>query len=44
MANEKIRQEYQKMQAGDRNYLMDALSPEAKQQIEELVKNENHKT
>jgi ribosomal protection tetracycline resistance protein len=40
-ANERINQEYQKMLRRDRNYLMDALSYEAKQQMEELIKKEN---
>ncbi|MDR3543969.1 MAG: TetM/TetW/TetO/TetS family tetracycline resistance ribosomal protection protein [Desulfosporosinus sp.] len=40
-ANERIKQEYQEIQK--RNYLMDALSPEAKQQMEELIKKENEK-
>ncbi|TGE34494.1 TetM/TetW/TetO/TetS family tetracycline resistance ribosomal protection protein [Desulfosporosinus sp. Sb-LF] len=42
-ANKRIYQEYQKIQRRDRNYLMDALSPEAKQQIEEQIKKENDK-
>lgn len=37
-ANERIKQEYQENQGKDRNYLIDALSPEAKQQMEELIK------
>lgn len=40
-ANERIKQEHQEMRGGNRNYLIDALSPEAKQQMEELVKKEN---
>lgn len=35
-ANERIRQVYQKMQGKDRNPLMDALSPEAKQKLEQI--------
>ncbi|MBR0599331.1 translation factor GTPase family protein [Sinanaerobacter chloroacetimidivorans] len=42
-ANERIRQEYLEMQGIDRNYLIDALSPEAKQQMEELIRKENDK-
>jgi len=38
-ANERIIQELQKVQRSARNYLIDALSPEAKQQLEELTKN-----
>jgi ribosomal protection tetracycline resistance protein len=41
--NERIKQEYQEKQGRDRNYLIDALSPEAKQQMEELTKKENDK-
>jgi len=36
--NERLKQEYQKIQRIDRNYLMDALSPAAKQQVEEIVR------
>lgn len=42
-ANERINrefQEYQELQRRDRNYLVDELSPEAKQQMEELIKKE----
>ncbi|MHB8124953.1 MAG: NYN domain-containing protein [Desulfitobacteriaceae bacterium] len=39
-ANERIKQKYQEIQRIDRNYLVDALSPAAKQQVEELVKKE----
>ena len=39
-ANKRMKQEYQEMQGRDRNYLMDALSPAAKQQVEEIVKDE----
>lgn len=42
-ANERMKQEYQGIQGKDRNYLIDALSPEAKQQMEELTKKENDK-
>jgi len=40
-ANERIRQEYQQIQGIDRNYLADALSSAAKQQVKEMVKKEN---
>lgn len=44
-ANEKIRQEYQEIQGRDRNCLIEALSPVAKQQIVELIKkNDTEKT
>mgnify|MGYP005835278255 CR=1 FL=1 len=39
--SERIKQEYQVIQGRDRNYLIDALSPQAKQMIEELTKKEN---
>jgi len=39
-ANERIKQEYQEMQGKDRNYLIDALSPEEKRQMEELAEKE----
>ena len=42
-ASERIMQEYQERQRRSRNYLMDAMSPEAKQQMEELIKKENDK-
>ncbi|MEL7656102.1 MAG: NYN domain-containing protein, partial [Bacillota bacterium] len=42
-ANERIMQEYQTIQGRDRNYLIDALSPEEKQQMEKLIKKENEK-
>ncbi|WP_407311511.1 NYN domain-containing protein [Desulfosporosinus sp. SB140] len=41
MANERIKREYHQIQRKDRNYLIDALSPEAKQQVEEMIKKEN---
>jgi ribosomal protection tetracycline resistance protein len=41
--NEKINQEHQKMQGISRNYLVDTLSPESKQQMVELMKKENNK-
>ncbi len=41
-ANERINQEYQDIRETDRNYLVDALSPAAKEQMEELKK-ENDK-
>lgn len=37
-ANERMRQEFQEIQGRDRNYLIDALSTEAKQQMEGLIK------
>ncbi|HEY8910523.1 MAG TPA: NYN domain-containing protein, partial [Desulfosporosinus sp.] len=37
-ANERLRQEYQETRGIDRNYLVDALSPAEKQQVEEMVK------
>ena len=37
-ANERIRQEYLEVQRRQRNYVMDALSSEEKQRMEELVK------
>ncbi|MDF2593726.1 MAG: small GTP-binding protein [Clostridia bacterium] len=40
-ANERIQQAYQEIQAADHNYLIDSLSLETKQQIEELIKKEN---
>lgn len=39
-ANKRIKQEYQQMQGLNRNYLIDALSPKAKKQIEDLLKKE----
>jgi ribosomal protection tetracycline resistance protein len=42
-ANERMMQEYQDMQARDRNYLIDALPPEVKQQMEELINKANDK-
>lgn len=39
-ANEKIRLEYQELQGKDRNYLIDALSPETKRLLEELIERE----
>ncbi|HVI41016.1 MAG TPA: NYN domain-containing protein, partial [Anaerovoracaceae bacterium] len=42
-ANERVRQEYPEMQGRDRNYLIDALSPDVKQQMEELIKKVNDK-
>jgi len=39
--NEIIKQEYREKQAKDRNYLKDALSPQAKQQMEDLMKKRN---
>jgi predicted RNA-binding protein with PIN domain len=40
-ANESIKQEYQKRQGKDRNYLIDSLSPAEKKQMEEMIKKEN---
>ncbi|SHI99115.1 translation factor GTPase family protein [Desulfosporosinus lacus] len=40
-ANERLKQEYQEAKGIDRNYLVDALSPVAKQQIKEIVNKEN---
>ena len=37
-AKERLKQDYQEIQGLDRNYLLDALSPEAKQQMAELIK------
>lgn len=37
-ANERIKRDYQVSRGMDRNYLSDALSPAAKQQVEELIK------
>jgi predicted RNA-binding protein with PIN domain len=42
-ANRRMRQEYQEIQEKDRNYLIDSLSTEAKQQMEVLIKKENDK-
>jgi predicted RNA-binding protein with PIN domain len=39
-ANERLRKEYNQIQRSDRNRLFDALSPEAKQQLEELMNKE----
>ena len=39
--NERIKQEYEEMGARDRNRLIDSLSPEAKQQMEELAKKQD---
>ena len=40
-AHERVLQAYRKKQPSDRNYLRDALSDDAKQQMEELLKEEN---
>ena len=40
-ANERVLRDYQDKQTADRNYLKDALSAEAKQQMEGLLKEEN---
>ena len=37
-ANERLRQDYQERQGINRNYLVDALSPTTKRQMEEVVK------
>jgi ribosomal protection tetracycline resistance protein len=42
-ANERINREYLEIQGRDRNFLIDGLSTEAKQQMEELIKKENDK-
>ncbi len=42
-ANERVIQAYREKQAINRNYLKDALSSETKQQMEELLKEENDK-
>ncbi len=39
-ANERIKQEYKEMQGKGRNYLVDALPPEVKQQLDKLNKEE----
>ena len=43
MANERIKQQNQQIQGESRNYLINALSPEEKQQMQELIKDENEK-
>jgi small GTP-binding protein len=40
-ADRRIRQEYQKIQEGNRNYLIDALTEASKQQMEVLVEKDN---
>ncbi|SHO42993.1 translation factor GTPase family protein [Anaerocolumna xylanovorans] len=42
-ASERMRQEYQSIQENKRNHLIDNLSPEAKQQMENLIKEEKEK-
>jgi ribosomal protection tetracycline resistance protein len=42
-AYERIKKEYKEVWGKGPNYLIDALSPEEKQQVEELVKKENDK-
>jgi ribosomal protection tetracycline resistance protein len=42
-ANERLRQEYQGMQVKDRRFLIDALPPETKQQLEKLIQKETDK-
>ena len=42
-AKEKIRQEYPELQGKERSYLIDALSPDVKQKMEELIIKENNK-
>lgn len=42
-ANERIKREYQEIQGRERNYLIDKLSPEAKQQMKELIIKETDK-
>jgi ribosomal protection tetracycline resistance protein len=41
-ASGRIKQEYQEMQGRGRNYLIETLSPEAKQHMKELTKKENN--
>ncbi len=40
-ANIRLKQQHQEAQEGSRNYLINALSPEAKQQMKKLIKEEN---
>ncbi|WP_042339699.1 translation factor GTPase family protein [Desulfosporosinus youngiae] len=40
-ANERMKREYQEMKRIDRNYLVDVLSPAAKQQMKEIVNKDN---
>ena len=40
-ANAIIKQQHQGLQTGIRNYLINAVSPEAKQQMKKLIKEEN---
>lgn len=40
-ASDKLRQEYQDLPGNKRNYLIDNLPPDAKQQLEELIKKDN---
>lgn len=42
-AGERMRQEYQSIQENKRNHLMDNLTPEAKQQMKDLMKEEKEK-
>lgn len=42
-ANERIKQGYQRVWGRDHNYMIDTLSPVAKQQVEEMIKKENDK-
>ncbi len=39
-ANEKIKEEYEEKREKDRNYLMDALSPEVKEKVQEINNND----
>ncbi len=41
-ANEKMKQEFLETQGRDRNYLLDSLSQDIKQKMEELMKEEDH--
>ncbi len=42
-AKERMNQEYQRRQKGDRNYLLDSMSIEARQQMDELMQEEDRK-
>ncbi|MHB8061662.1 MAG: NYN domain-containing protein [Ruminiclostridium sp.] len=41
--NERMKQEYQEIQGRDRNYIVDALSPDVKQRVEDMFEKENEK-
>jgi predicted RNA-binding protein with PIN domain len=38
--SERVKREHQEMQGSSRNYLSDVLSPESKQQMEEMAEKE----